>query len=41
MLIVESAEEQVAVELHAGLLACPWCGGELRPWGYGPWRVLG
>lgn len=38
---VESNQEQAAVELHVGLLACPWCGGELRPLGYGPWRVLG
>jgi len=40
VLIVASDQEQVAVELHAGLLACPLCGGELRPWGHGRWRVL-
>ncbi len=40
MLIVASDQEQVEVELQAGMLACPLCGGELRPWGHGRWRVL-
>ena len=40
MLIVASDQERVEVELQAGRLACPPCGGELRPWGHGRWRVL-
>ena len=40
MLIVAPDQEQVEVELQAGRLACPPCGGELRPWGHGRWRVL-
>ncbi|HVB54043.1 MAG TPA: hypothetical protein VNF24_07620 [Candidatus Acidoferrales bacterium] len=40
MLIVASDQEKVEVELQTGRLACPPCGGELRPWGHGRGRVL-
>jgi hypothetical protein len=40
MLIVAADQEKVEAELQAGQLACPPCGGELRPWGYGRGRVL-
>lgn len=40
MLIVAADQEKVEAELGAGKLACPPCGGELRPWGHGRPRVL-
>lgn len=40
MLIVAPDQGQVEVELQTGRLGCPSCGGELRPWGHGRWRVL-
>ncbi|MHB1846590.1 MAG: hypothetical protein ACYCWW_17355 [Deltaproteobacteria bacterium] len=32
--IVDADEEKVEADLLAGLLACPDCKGELRPWGH-------
>lgn len=40
MLIVDSDEEAVERDLLGGRLACPLCGGVLRPWGHGVERVL-
>lgn len=34
MLIVRERPDLVEAELAAGKLACPHCGGELRPWGH-------
>lgn len=39
VLMVGSDEGEVERELVAGGLACPACGGMLRPWGFARWRV--
>lgn len=38
---VEANPPAVEENLHAGLYACPDCGGELRPWGHARSRSLG
>lgn len=40
VLSVENDAARVEVALQAGLLACPHCDGELRPWGRARRRVL-
>ena len=40
MLVVTDDQERVEAELAAGRVACPGCGGRLRPWGFGPRRVV-
>lgn len=40
MLIVENDATRVDGALGAGQLACPHCGGELRPWGWARSRIL-
>ncbi len=40
VLSVENDAARVEVALKAGLLACPHCDGELRPWGWARRRVL-
>ena len=40
MLVVTDGQERVGAELAAGRVACPGCGGRLRPWGFGPRRVV-
>ena len=40
MLIVESDRAAVEQSLGAGVLFCPGCGGELRPWGSARKRAL-
>jgi hypothetical protein len=39
MLMVDTDSVVVERSLLAGGLACPLCGGVLRPWGYARWRV--
>lgn len=39
-MIVVLDEEQAARKLTAAALACPGCGGQLRPWGYARARWL-
>lgn len=38
--IVAAGDETVEADLRAGLIACPGCNGELRPWGHGESRPL-
>src|SRR2546430_1044722 len=38
--MVEADAESVESRLVAGQIACPGCGGELRPWGHARWRTL-
>ena len=40
MQMVEADAESVESRLGAGEIACPGCGGELRPWGHARWRTL-
>ncbi len=40
MKIVGSDADEVERALVAGLLGCPDCGGQLRPWGSARWRVV-
>jgi hypothetical protein len=40
MQMVEADVESVEARLVAGEIACPGCGGELRPWGHASWRTL-
>jgi hypothetical protein len=40
MQMVEADAESVESRLAAGEIACPGCGGELRPWGHARWRTL-
>jgi|SRR5579875_2494123 hypothetical protein len=40
VLSVENDAARMEVALKAGLLACPHCDGELRPWGWARRRVL-
>ena len=40
MQMVEADAESVESRLVAGQIACPGCGGELRPWGHARWRTL-
>lgn len=40
VLIVESDAARVELALQNGKLACPSCGGELRPWGWARARTL-
>ena len=40
MLIVWNRADRVEADLAAGRLACPGCGGRLRPWGRGRCRAL-
>jgi len=38
--MVEVDAASVESRLVAGEIACPGCGGELRPWGHARWRTL-
>src|SRR5215831_14011648 len=38
--MVEADASSVESRLVAGEIACPGCGGELRPWGHARWRTL-
>ena len=38
--IVDADEDKVEADLMAGRLACPDCGGELRPWSHARQRPL-
>src|SRR5258708_7805263 len=38
--MVEADPASVESRLVAGEIACPGCGGELRPWGHARWRTL-
>lgn len=38
--MVENDGGGVERDLAGGRMACPGCGGELRPWGFARWRVL-
>jgi hypothetical protein len=40
VVIVAGGDDTVEADLRAGLLACPDCRGELRPWGHGKARPL-
>ncbi|MEU9891880.1 DUF6431 domain-containing protein [Sphaerisporangium sp. NPDC051011] len=40
VLTVGKSPVQVESALREGVLACPGCGGELRPWGHGVRRVI-
>lgn len=40
MQMVEADAASVESRLVAGEIACPGCGGELRPWGHARWRTL-
>jgi hypothetical protein len=40
MQMVEADAESVESRLVDGEIACPGCGGELRPWGHACWRTL-
>ena len=40
LLIVGTDGLEVERALSAGGLGCPGCGGRLRPWGFGRWRVV-
>lgn len=40
MQMVEADAASVESRLLAGQIACPGCGGELRPWGHARWRTL-
>ena len=40
MQMIEVDAESVESRLAAGEIACPECGGELRPWGHARWRTL-
>jgi transposase-like protein len=40
VLIVENDPARVEAALNDGLLACPHCNGELRPWGWATARTL-
>lgn len=40
VLIVENDPARVEAALNDGLLACPHCAGELRPWGWAKIRTL-
>ena len=40
VLVVTDDQERVGAELAAGRVACPGCGGRLRPWGFGHRHVV-
>ena len=40
MLTVSHDLVSVELDLTAGRVACPWCGGRLRPWGWARARVI-
>jgi hypothetical protein len=40
VLVVTDDQERVGAERAAGKVACPGCGGRLRPSGFGPRRVV-
>lgn len=40
MQMVEADARSVEARLVSGEIACPACGGELRPWGHARWRTL-
>jgi hypothetical protein len=40
VLMVGSDADEVERDLVGGLLVCPGCDGELRPWGFARWRAV-